>query len=179
MPSAGGKESGRNTRCARVDDWQRVHPKSPVGCIPVSNCFAETQAAEAEREASGLLLHGGQQGIRKAEERRQAIGDGFVMRACILRSAGVRQGTFVRLLARARTAAVPATLRAAAKAAWVLRWSGILAAAAQRAFAVSLLGLPPGHESSAGWHDPPLHELLADARWQVTPPSSRVPARRA
>ena len=50
-----------------------------------------------------------------------------------------------------------------------LRWSGILAAAAQRAFAASFLELPPGHEGSAGGPDPPLHELLADARWQVTP----------
>ena len=60
--------------------------------MPVSNCFVETQAAEAEREASGSLLHGGQRGIRKPEERRQAIGNGFVMRACILRTAGGRQG---------------------------------------------------------------------------------------
>ena len=85
--------------------------------------------------------------------------------------------TFIRLLARARAAEVPASLRAAARAAWVVRWSGIVAVAAQRAFAASLLELPPGGECSAGGPEPALHELLADARWQATPASSRLPMR--
>ena len=85
--------------------------------------------------------------------------------------------TFIRLLARARAAEVPTSLRAAARAAWVVRWSGILAVAAQRAFAASLLELPPGGECSAGGPEPALHELLADARWQATPASSRLPMR--
>ena len=85
--------------------------------------------------------------------------------------------TFIRLLARARAAEVPTSLRAAARAAWVVRWRGILAVAAQRAFAASLLELPPGGECSAGGPEPALHELLADARWQATPASSRLPMR--
>ena len=44
----------------------------------------------------------------------------------------------------------------AAQAAWVLRWNGLLAVAAQRALATTFLELP--------LHAEPLHELLADAR---------------
>ena len=44
---------------------------------------------------------------------------------------------FLRLLARHRADAV------AAITAWVARWSGLLAVAAQRAFTASLLELPP------------------------------------
>ena len=42
---------------------------------------------------------------------------------------------FICLLARACAAEVPTSLRAAARAAWVVRWGGILAVEAQRAFA--------------------------------------------
>ena len=44
-----------------------------------------------------------------------------------------------------------------------------MAVEGERAFAASLFEHPPGHESRAGGPDPPLHELLADARWQETP----------
>ena len=58
--------------------------------------------------------------------------------------------TFIRLLARAAAAEIVTSLRAAARAAWVVRWSGILAVAAQRAFAASLFELPPGGECNDG-----------------------------
>ena len=46
------------------------------------------------------------------------------------------------------------------------RWSGLLAVAAQRAFAASLLELPPASASELGERpEPELHELLAEARW--------------
>ena len=70
----------------------------------------------------------------------------------------------LRLLARHRAAAVPRQLRPSAISAWVTRWSGLLAVAAQRAFAASLLELPPAAELGEGT-EPDLHELLADARW--------------
>ena len=60
---------------------------------------------------------------------------------------------------------MPAVLRPAAQAGWVLRWSGILAVADQRALAASLLHLPLAHECSGGGAEPALHELLADVRW--------------
>ena len=48
---------------------------------------------------------------------------------------------FLRLLAQHRAAAVPRLLRPAAISAWVARWSGLHAVAAQRVFAASLLGV--------------------------------------
>ena len=49
----------------------------------------------------------------------------------------------VRLLARARARSEPALLKASAEAAWKRRWTAMLAVAAQRAVAQSLLELPP------------------------------------
>ena len=72
----------------------------------------------------------------------------------------------LRLLARHRAAAVPRLLRPSAITAWVARWSGLLAVAAQRALAASLLELPPTAELGEG-PEPELHEVLADARWDV------------
>ena len=85
--------------------------------------------------------------------------------------------TFVRLLARARAAGAPAAVRNAAQAAWVLRWSGLISVAAQRALAATFLELPLQSELAAAGPPPALHELLADARWQEAPEPSRLPAR--
>ena len=85
--------------------------------------------------------------------------------------------TFVRLLARARAAGAPAAVRNAAQAAWVLRWSGLISVAAQRALAATFLELPLQSELAAAGLPPALHELLADARWQEAPEPSRLPAR--
>ena len=83
---------------------------------------------------------------------------------------GGRFGTetvqLLRLLARHKATAVPAASRPAAITAWVARWSGLLAVAAQRAFAASLLELPPAAELGEG-PEPELHELLAEARWDA------------
>ena len=51
---------------------------------------------------------------------------------------------FVRLLARAKARSAPAPLRAAVRQAWGPRWASLLAFAAQRALAASLLELPLG-----------------------------------
>ena len=85
--------------------------------------------------------------------------------------------TYVRLLARARAAGAPAAVRNAAQAAWVLRWSGLISVAAQRALAATFLELPLQSELAAAGPPPALHELLADARWQEAPEPSRLPAR--
>ena len=83
---------------------------------------------------------------------------------------GGRFGTetvqLLRLLARHKATAVPAASRPAAITAWVARWSGLLAVAAQRAFAASLFELPPAAELGEG-PEPELHELLAEARWDA------------
>ena len=54
---------------------------------------------------------------------------------------------FVRRLARAKARSQPEWLRASAAQAYVHRWSGMLAVAAQRAFAASLLELPLANEN--------------------------------
>ena len=81
---------------------------------------------------------------------------------------GGRFGTeavqLLRLLASHRADSVPAHLRPAAITSWVARWSGLLAVAAQRAYAATLLELPPAAELGEG-PMPDLHEVLADARW--------------
>eukprot|EP00439_Symbiodinium_sp_Y106_P043344 s3708_g5.t1 len=61
-------------------------------------------------------------------------------------------------------ASVPAHMQPAAVSSWVARWSGMLAVAAQRAYAATLLELPPAAELGEG-PMPDLHEVLADARW--------------
>ena len=80
---------------------------------------------------------------------------------------GGRFGTeavqLLRLLARHRASTVPAQLRPSAIVAWIARWSGLLAVASQRAYAASLLELPPAAELGEG-PLPGLHEVLADSR---------------
>ncbi|OLQ08844.1 hypothetical protein AK812_SmicGene7597 [Symbiodinium microadriaticum] len=75
---------------------------------------------------------------------------------------GGRFGTeavqLLRLLARHRADSVPAHLRPAAITSWVARWSGLLAVAAQRAYAATLLELPPAAELGEG-PMPDLHEV--------------------
>ena len=120
-------------------------------------------------------------------KRRQTYPELSTARRCRLVVFGIEVGgrlapqaaSFVRLLARARAASVPAILRPAAQAAWVLRWSGILAVAAQRALAASLLHLPLANECTGGGAEPALHELLADMRWHDGPERSRMPSRAA
>ena len=77
---------------------------------------------------------------------------------------GAEAVQFLRLLARHRAASVPAHMQPAAVSSWVARWSGMLAVAAQRAYAATLLELPPAAELGEG-PMPDLHEVLADARW--------------
>ena len=55
---------------------------------------------------------------------------------------GSEPATFLGLLARARAARAHAAIHSALRAAYVSRWSSIIAVAAQRALASSLLELP-------------------------------------
>ena len=55
-------------------------------------------------------------------------------------------------------------VRSSAQAACVLRWSGLISVAAQRALAATFLELPFQSELGAAGPPPALHELLADAR---------------
>ena len=71
---------------------------------------------------------------------------------------------FLQLLAKAKARSQPQILRTAAKAAYFHRWTGIMAVAAQRALAATLLELPvDGAEGVDG--DPPfLEDVLSEAR---------------
>jgi len=73
-------------------------------------------------------------------------------------------------------ASLPPLLRAAACAGWVHRWSGILAVAAMRAFAASLLELPLGGDICDAGEAPDLHEVLAEVRGGPPHVASRMPA---
>ena len=72
---------------------------------------------------------------------------------------------FLSALARAKSQDEPSHLRHAAFSMWHRRWSGIIAIAAQRALAASLLLLPEVH--GAGGAIPSLNDVLAEGRYEV------------
>ena len=82
---------------------------------------------------------------------------------------------FVRHLAKAKARAHPPLLRASAQMAYSHRWMGLLAVAAQRALAATLLELPVDEVGADG--DPPLLEdVLHEGRLLEAPLPSRLPA---
>ena len=83
---------------------------------------------------------------------------------------------FVRQRANAKARGVPARLRAAARQASIHRLRGMLAVAAQRAFAMLLLELPLAMADACDGAQPPLAELLADASAIQPIAPSRLPA---
>ena len=83
----------------------------------------------------------------------------------------------VRLLARAKARAAPPLLRRSAQQAWQSRWSGILAVAAHRALAASLLDLDLGAVACVDGVEPPLGDALAVGASAGSPQVSRMPPR--
>ena len=63
---------------------------------------------------------------------------------------GNEAAIWLRLLARHRSSTAPVVLRPAARSVWAAHWSGLLAIAAQRAFAATLLELPLAGECNVG-----------------------------
>ncbi len=84
--------------------------------------------------------------------------------------------TFVRLLARAKARAHPRILRRSVQLAYMQRWTGLLAIAAHRAFANTLLELPVD-ESAVDGEEVWLEDVLREARLSEAPTPSRLPAR--
>ena len=82
---------------------------------------------------------------------------------------------FIRLLARSKARACPRLLRKSVQMAWSLRWTGLLAVAAQRALACSLLELPVD-EAGCDGEEPFLEDVLHEARLATPPTPSRLPA---
>ena len=72
----------------------------------------------------------------------------------------VETQTFIRLLARAKTRAIPEPLRTRARQSWMHRWGSLLACAAARAFGSSLLERR-GQPGSDG-ETPPAVDVLGD-----------------
>ena len=72
---------------------------------------------------------------------------------------------------------MPGPMRQAAMAAYTRRWASLVAFAAHRALAASLLELPLADEEFLDGESPPLHTVLADARWDEGPGESRLPLR--
>ena len=84
---------------------------------------------------------------------------------------------FLRLLARAKAERVPEGLRQATARAYTMRWSGLLAASAQRSFAASLLELPLGGMACVEGQAPDLSDVLGEVRWSGPTEPSRLPVR--
>ena len=82
---------------------------------------------------------------------------------------------FIRLLAKSKARAYPRLLRKSAQLAWSSRWTGLLAVAAHRAFACSLLELPIG-EAGCDGEVPFLEDVLHEGRLAIPPAPSRLPA---
>jgi len=82
----------------------------------------------------------------------------------------------LRLLSRARAGRARAAVRSSLRAAYVSRWSGLIAVAAQRALAGCLFELPFDTVASAAG-ELAVHEVLQDERWLHAPTPSRLPER--
>ena len=89
---------------------------------------------------------------------------------------GGRLSAVPRLLADARARAAPTRLRPATRQAGVHRRTGLLAVAAQRAYASSFLELPLVNAEQGDGDMPPLGDLLAQAREAAQVTDSRLPA---
>ena len=81
---------------------------------------------------------------------------------------------FLRQLAKARARESPARLRPAVQRASLHRWTGMLAVAAQRALAHSLLELPLAGADECDGAEPPLGDLQGRRGRARQPPPRRV-----
>ena len=70
---------------------------------------------------------------------------------------------FLRCLVKAKTVTAPVLMRNRVKAAWLWRWSSVLACSAARAFALSLLEKRP--HPSTGVNIPFEQEVFLDDRF--------------
>ena len=77
---------------------------------------------------------------------------------------------FVRLLARCRARSAPTACRTACEGAFVARWSSLLAFAAARSFAASLLSLPLATADNLDGGAPDLSDVLTGTRFEEAPP---------
>ena len=69
---------------------------------------------------------------------------------------------FLSSLTWSKVRELPEALQSEARRAWLRRWQRLLACAAAKAFAMSLLGLVPGGSDGAV---PSVHEAICEARY--------------
>ena len=134
----------------------------------------------APRRAAGRTAGAALAFARKAKERtypelRQSARCKLVVLALELGGRwSAEAATFVKLLARLRARAAPASSRGPTISAFAFRWSALLSFAAARAFATSLLSLPLGGTANVDGESPLLSDILADS--SLEPPlASRLP----
>ena len=137
-------------------------------------------SAGAPRRSAGRTAGAALALARKAKERtypelRQSVRCKLVVLALELGGRwSTEAATFVRLLARLRSRAVPASSRGPSISAFTARWSALLSFAAARAFAASLLSLPLGGTANVDGEPPLLSDILAESSLEL-PLASRMP----
>ena len=141
-----------------------------------------TRAGDAQPHADRVAGTALEQAAKR--KRLRTYPELAVARRCKLVVLGLEVGgrfsreaaAFLRQLAKARARESPARLRSAVQRAPLHRWTGMLAVAAQRALAHSLLELPLAGGDECDGAEPLLGDLLADARDAEAVPVSRLPA---
>ena len=163
--------------------WVATRNQSnPVPSTPRSSTtlVSPLTSAGAPRRSAGRTAGAALALARKAKERtypelRQSARCKLVVLALELGGRwSTEAATFVRLLARLRSRAVPASSRGPSISAFTARWSALLSFAAARAFAASLLSLPLGGTANVDGEPPLLSDILAES--SLEPPlASRMP----
>jgi hypothetical protein len=130
---------------------------------------------QLEVVANGLPLWGGAQLAVDATLVSPVRRNGSPQPNTADHDGGEEAALFVRLLAKAKARSYPAILRRSLQQAYMHRWTGLLAVAAHRAFASTLLELPVDEAAMDGeevW----MEDVLREARLVVAPTPSRLPA---
>ena len=143
-------------------DHISLSPKVSVTVVGPVRCDGTARPRAATTDGAALI-----EARRKTERTYPELAGagGRVRLVVLLAEVGGRWSTetaqFLSGLAKAR-AQEPVVLQARAEAAWLRRWSNILACSAARAFALSLLDLRP---APAVEDIPSVDEILRDARF--------------
>ncbi|CAE7209788.1 unnamed protein product [Symbiodinium sp. KB8] len=139
------------------------------GSVLSKNLYAVTVVEEGPQVAHGRTAGAALALARNSKERtypelRQFARCKLVVLALELGSRwSTDAATFVRLLARLRSRAVPASSRGPSILAFTARWSALLSFAAARAFAASLLSLPLGGTANVDGEPPLLSDIFAES----------------
>ena len=131
----------------------------------VSPLHRDGSARRRAADVDGAALEAARR--RKERTYPELAGDGGRARLVVLAAeVGGRWSTetaqFLSALAKARALSVPQVLQGRVEAAWIRRWSAILACSAARAFSLSLLDQRP---FPLVCEIPSVHEVLRDDRF--------------